>query len=236
MKPIKTLADELSDLVEIAENEGHFCWEAFEKRDDGHLVFHSLYKCYPYDFYLRVGLHMKQPRQAIMCCGKFIKMRKFETKPHWHLKDLNPHNLKDSLYFVAGTGGYGQTIAGAWPNQMVTLGGIQTNYNPPSYHWNPEKAYPEPTTIGSPYYTGYQQFVPTTTTTTAGSITVAGTTTFTNPVTFAQPVTFLQGANQQAATAVNSGSWTGLGQPATGIQPTGLLGTIGSMLGLSTKI
>lgn len=227
MKPIKTLADELSELVEIAENEGHFCWEAFEKKDDGHLVFHSLYKCYPYDFYMRVGLHMKQPRQAIMCCGKFIKVRRFETKPHWQLKDLNPHDLKDSLYFVAGTGGYGQLPPqGIWPNQQVTLGGIQTNYNPPSYHWNPEKAFPEPS-FGGPFYSGYQQQIPTITT---GTVTMPFNTT--GGIQWVSPGSTYQGTGQ----AISSSTWTGLNQPATGIQAPGLLGTIGSMFGLTSKI
>lgn len=220
MKPIKALIDELLELVEIAEKNWDFHWQLFEVRDDGHLTLNSLHdKPYTYDFYMRVGTHMGQPRQAIMSCGRFIKIRKYGTKELWKLNALDPSHPNTCLYYVQPS----PYIAyGTWQSQ---LGGTPTvaQTTAPQYVWDPAKAF-QNYAVNMQYaqvnlYTQTNQL--------AGYGGIQG-----------QPVSSYGGIITTSTTCpvvVNSGNWTGLAQPATPSTP-GVLTTIGNMLGVTAKI
>ena len=145
MKPIKSLTDELLELVEVAEKEGNFHWQLFEVRDDGHLQLDGFgKKPYTYDFYMRVGTHMGQPRQAIMSCGKFIKIRKYGVKEHWKLNTLDPNKPNTCFYYVQPS---------PYVQYQYAYGGAPTpaaNPSGPTYTWDPAKAFSEYLVGGAP--------------------------------------------------------------------------------------
>lgn len=224
MKPIKALIDELLELVEVAEKNGDFHWQLFEVRDDGHLTLNSLHdKPYTYDFYMRVGTHMGQPRQAIMSCGRFIKIRKYGTKEHWKLNTLDPIHPNTCLYYVQPS----PYIYGTWQGQ---LGGTPTvaQTTAPQYVWDPAKSFHDYTTnMQYAQANIYTQTIPNQLArwsgvqwqpnyTGCGGIMTTGTTT-------------------PCPVVVSSGNWTGLAQPTTPSTP-GVLTTIGNMLGMTAKI
>jgi hypothetical protein len=119
-----------------------------------------------YDFYMRLGLYMGRPTQAIFSCGKFVRFRKplldFSAYP---LVKIDPHDPQGSLY----------------RNPYSQYNNFGTNHTPlsPCEHWNPMSVHnlhqPNPL-LGGPQYV-YQNIYPITqtpytgiTTTTGGSI------------------------------------------------------------------
>ena len=92
MKPIKPLEEELQEYL------GDWGFPAFESTENGHIRLDDNPKRYVYDFYMRVGLHMKRPTQVIMSCGKYLKMRKAEKWASFPLRDIDPGNPETTLY------------------------------------------------------------------------------------------------------------------------------------------
>jgi len=83
---------DLDKLIESLE------WEAFQEVNDGNIhVFsanHGLIRfCY------RVGLHLKQPMEAIMAKGEYVKFRPGSQYENMHLERLDPENVDKCLYF-----------------------------------------------------------------------------------------------------------------------------------------
>lgn len=245
MKPIKSLNEELLELMEVAEKEGHFSWEAFEGTDDGHLTFKGFgEEPYTYDFYMRVGTHMGQPRQAILSCGKFMKMRKAEKKEHWHLKQINPHKVSDSLYVVSQpygsptVGGLLQVGGPPYAGAFTGFGGgfvggfgqasavpmVSTHYT-----WNPDKAFPDYALLqaqaNAQYAQQYNQY---------SQINVN----ITNVPTLARWGGLQSGLTGQPYTLTNAGAATmaPVYQTTTQTYQPGILSTLGNMLGVTTKI
>lgn len=89
------LEDILHKLVEPKD------WAEFEAVDDGHLsITDEEVDPFTYDFYMRVGLHMKQPMQVIVACGRFIRMRKADGYKGLELRDINPRKPDDCFYIT----------------------------------------------------------------------------------------------------------------------------------------
>jgi hypothetical protein len=89
---IKALEEELIEYL------GDWGWAAFESTEDGHIRLDDNPKKYPYDFYMRVGLHMKRPMQVIVSYGKYIRMRSAEQWAAFPLNDIDPANPETTLY------------------------------------------------------------------------------------------------------------------------------------------
>ena len=206
MKPIKSLTDELLELVEVAEKEGNFHWQLFEVRDDGHLQLDGFgKKPYTYDFYMRVGTHMGQPRQAIMSCGKFIKIRKYGVKEHWKLNTLDPNKPNTCFYYVQPS---------PYTQYYYAYGGAPTpaaNPSGPTYTWDPAKAFSEYLVGGAPMAQWAQL----------------------QGQQYAQP---LSGLQQQYTGYTTSVPVTFIPTATTTVTSPGILGTIGNILGVTTKI
>ena len=215
MKPIKSLTDELLELVEVAEKEGNFHWQLFEVREDGHLQLDGFgKKPYTYDFYMRVGTHMGQPRQAIMSCGKFIKIRKYGVKEHWKLNTLDPNKPNTCFYYVQPS---------PYVQYQYAYGGAPTpaaNPSGPTYTWDPAKAFPE-------YLVGGAQIAQWTQ---LPNINTLGN--------YAQTLSGLQQAGVQHTGYQTSIPVTFIPTATTAgtVTSPGILGTIGNMLGVTTKI
>jgi hypothetical protein len=101
MKPIETLCDRLTKLAEYVP------WETFEEIDNGHLVLvdpdHKImmdgeFDDCRYSFYLRVGLYMNRPVQAIISCGSFIRIRSGKKWEKFALHKIEPIHPETSLY------------------------------------------------------------------------------------------------------------------------------------------
>jgi hypothetical protein len=66
-------------------------WEHFESDFCGNLIVAGI------QFHMRVGLFLKQPQQAIMCWGQFVKFRPYrdDQMAVWAAKQLYPLNPKN---------------------------------------------------------------------------------------------------------------------------------------------
>lgn len=149
MKPVRSLDDDLSDIRDLCE------WKKFEDTDLGNLTIINPERFWPesdqpysYDCYLRVGLHMGQPTEAVMSCGRFIKMRKYNGDTQFFtLSKLDPRKPQDSLYGFTDFGYSTGFSTPVFPPTGYTLQGIplQTTMAPPAvttrFHWNPAVAY-----------------------------------------------------------------------------------------------
>jgi hypothetical protein len=93
MPPIKTLEEAPVYIL------GDWTWEAFETIPDGHLrLAGNEVEPYCADFYMRVGLHLERPVQAIVSCGKFIRLRRDERWTMHFLNKIDPTDPYSSLY------------------------------------------------------------------------------------------------------------------------------------------
>jgi hypothetical protein len=120
-------------LTEIAE-----CvpWETFEKIEDGSLMLEDPkreaaqddeFADYRYTYYLRVGLHLRQPTQAIICRGNYIRMRHGKRWEGFisHLRKLDCKTPEMLLYYfpmyadVSGLNAYSTSASVAYWNPML---------------------------------------------------------------------------------------------------------------------
>lgn len=222
MRSIRSLADDIREISPKCN------WEDFEPIPDGHKVISgdrlwpNSDQPYTYDCYLRVGLHLNRPTQAIMACGQFIKMRKYDGSGlidqgvNVGYFKLDPRCPQHGLYqntspyaYNYATFGVGTTLT---PSGTVSVGMmpqpleyLQHQVPPIICHWDPA--------VSSRWM--HQQYAAAQVNNQLGNqliptyypYTIAGNATAFNVPTSAVPVQV--GAGNQSLTSYQSQSWFG---------------------------